>query len=185
MVISIIIWSAWFLSEILLTRLLRSGVSDLKNQDKGSIRIIWITIGIANTAGILASLYLKAPISASWVITYIGLSVIVLGMLIRFFSIRSLGRFFTVDVTIRKDHKLKTDGIYQVVRHPSYTGSLLSFIGFGISINNWISVIVITILVAMAMLYRISIEEKLLMKQFGAEYSDYRKKTCRLIPWIY
>jgi len=106
-------------------------------------------------------------------------------MILRFISIWSLGKFFTVDVTIRDNHKIKQDGLYRIIRHPSYTGMLLSFIGLGISINNWISLLTISILVTIAMLYRIKIEERALKDQFGSEYSDYMKRTYRLIPWIY
>jgi protein-S-isoprenylcysteine O-methyltransferase Ste14 len=185
MILFIIIWSLWFLSEILLNRVLRSGGNDKKNQDKGTIRIIWITIGMANTAGILASIFIKMPISTTAIVSYTGLCVILTGMILRFFSIWSLGRFFTVDVTIREGHKLKTNGIYRLVRHPSYSGSILSFIGFGLSLNNWISLLIISIPVTIAMLIRIKTEENLLMQQFGSEYSDYMKKSWRLIPWVY
>jgi protein-S-isoprenylcysteine O-methyltransferase Ste14 len=88
-------------------------------------------------------------------------------------------------VTIRDNHQIKKDGLYKVIRHPAYSGSILSFIGFGISLNNWISLIIITILIVSAMLYRISIEEKLLIEHFGPDYLEYTKKTYRLVPWIY
>lgn len=185
MPIFILIWSAWFLSEILLNRIFRSRNTDKKNLDKGTIRIIWITIGIANSLGIVSAMFLKFPISSYILIPCVGLFLIVTGMIIRFVAIISLGRFFTVDVTIRDNHKIKKDGIYKLIRHPSYTGSLLSFIGFGISLNNWISLFIISLLVIAAMLNRIKIEEKLLLDQFGIEYMDYIKKTYRLIPWIY
>ena len=185
MIIFIITWSFWFISEILLNRLMHSGKTDKKKLDKGSIRIIWITIGLANSLGIIFTVFFKVPISKSLIIPYTGLALIIAGMIIRFVSIWSLGRMFTVDVTILKDHKLKKDGVYSIIRHPSYMGSLLSFIGFGISLNNWISLAIITILITVAMLYRIKIEEKLLISQFGSEYSEYMKRTSRLIPFIY
>ncbi|MCD6201184.1 MAG: isoprenylcysteine carboxylmethyltransferase family protein [Bacteroidales bacterium] len=181
----IVIWSLWFLSEIFLNRLLRSGKQGRENQDKGSLRIIWITIAAANTLGVLFAVYFPFPMSHSLTLPLNGLAIIVCGMIIRFASVWSLGRYFTVDVTIRNNHKLKTDGIYKRVRHPSYTGSILSFIGFGISLNNWISLGVVAILVIFTMLYRIRIEEQLLTKQFGKEYLDYKKKTNRLIPLFY
>ena len=93
--------------------------------------------------------------------------------------------FFTVDVTIRDDHKIKKDGLYRLIRHPSYSGSILSFIGFGISLNNWISLFIISLPVIFAMIHRIKVEEKLLVARFGKEYVDYMRKTFRLIPWIY
>jgi len=185
MVLFYAIWVLWFLSEILLNRLLRSGKSDRKGVDKGSIRIIWITIGIANTSGILAAIFLKLPISQTLLIPLLGLALIVLGMILRFAAIWSLGRFFTVDVTIRENHIVKQSGLYKAIRHPSYLGSLLSFIGFGFSLNNWVSVVLITVLLTWAMLHRIAIEEKVLVKQFGEEYISYMKHSRRLIPWIY
>jgi protein-S-isoprenylcysteine O-methyltransferase Ste14 len=165
--------------------MLRSGSRDRKDLDKGSILIIWITIGIAITAGVLAEVYVKCPIGHSATIPVVGLGLIILGMIIRFAAIISLGRFFTVDVTIREGHRLKTDGLYRFVRHPSYAGSILSFIGFGLSLNNWISLPVISLPVTLAIIYRIHIEEKLLLQEFGEEFREYRKKTWRLVPLIF
>lgn len=181
----IVIWTIWFASEIVLNRLLRSGTYGKNDQDKGSTRIIWITIGIVNTLGVLSSVFLKAPLSNLSIIQYSGLLLIIAGLIIRFIAIFSLGRFFTVDVTILDHHKLKTDGLYRLIRHPSYLGFLISFFGFGISLNNWISLIIIFIPVTLAILHRIKIEEQLLTQQFGTGYTDYIKKTFRLIPWIY
>jgi protein-S-isoprenylcysteine O-methyltransferase Ste14 len=185
MTIFIIIWSVWFISEIFVSRALRSGNKDKKGTDKGSFRIIWITIGIANSLGVLSAIFLQIPIGSTQLIPYTGLSLIVLGIIFRFISILSLGRLFTVKVTIREDHKIKSDGIYRLIRHPSYTGSLLSFLGLGLSYNNWISLAVILVPVALAMLHRIKIEEKLLVEQFGSEYLDYMSRTYRLIPYLY
>jgi protein-S-isoprenylcysteine O-methyltransferase Ste14 len=64
-------------------------------------------------------------------------------------------------------------------------GSLLSFLGFGVSLNNWASLGIIFVLVTIAILLRIRTEEKVLLEQFGTGYADYMKKTRRLIPWIY
>jgi protein-S-isoprenylcysteine O-methyltransferase Ste14 len=185
MTIFTIIWSIWFISEIILSRLLRSGQYDKKGQDKGSFGIIWITVGIAITLAIYCTVYINFPISSLLIIPYIGLILMVIGMIFRFIAVWSLGRLFTVDVTIRENHVIKKEGLYRIIRHPSYSGSLVSFVGFSISLNNWLSLIIITILVTLAMLYRIKIEEKLLIDQFGSEYTEYMKRTYRLIPFIY
>ncbi|MGB5647443.1 MAG: isoprenylcysteine carboxylmethyltransferase family protein, partial [Muriicola sp.] len=86
---------------------------------------------------------------------------------------------------IKTDHLLKTDGYYKYVRHPSYTASLLSFIGFGVSLNHWFSVALAGGMALIAFIIRISIEEKALLSHFGEAYTDYRKKTKALIPFIY
>jgi len=185
MLLFVIIWSVWPLSEVLLHLLVRSGKNDKKGEDKGTLRIIWITLFIAMTAGCIVHSSVAAPIVNSVIINYLGLFLIVFGMVFRFFAIWSLGKMFTVDITIRKDHKLKKDGIYKYIRHPAYTGVIISFIGFGISINNWISLLIVAIPVILAMLVRIQAEEKMLLKQFGDEYARYMKKTRRLMPLIY
>jgi protein-S-isoprenylcysteine O-methyltransferase Ste14 len=183
--IFVIIWISWFLSEILLNRFFRSKRKNAGNPDKHSLGWIWITIGVGNTLGILSAIYLRFPISGTNMVSYGGLLFIVAGMAIRFLAIRTLGKFFTVDLSIRGKHKLVDTGLYKTIRHPSYTGSLISFLGFGFSLNNWISLVVIFLPVLTAMLYRISIEEKLLLAQPDLGYETYIKKTKRLIPGIY
>ena len=108
-----------------------------------------------------------------------------LGIGFRLLAIKQLGRFFTVDVTIRENHQLLQTGFYKYLRHPSYTGSLLTFFGFGISLNNWLGLGIVILPTVITMLYRIRIEEKVLTEQFGKSYLEYSSKTKRLIPFIY
>jgi protein-S-isoprenylcysteine O-methyltransferase Ste14 len=175
----------WFLSEILLNRLLRSKGTDKKHADKNSLAIIWITIIISISASVYISMAYYLPIFANSVYSYVGIAIIIAGIILRFTAIISLGRFFTVDVTIRERHTLKKDGLYKYFRHPSYFASLLSFIGFGISINNWLSLIIIVAAITMAFSVRVRVEEKVLIEQFGSEYSMYKKTTSGFIPFIH
>ena len=103
----------------------------------------------------------------------------------RIIVIRSLGREFTSDVTIRENHQLKTSGFYQFVRHPSYAFSLLSFIGFGLSLNNWVSLLLITATIIYVFMRRINVEESALVSQFGDQYLKYKETTSRLIPFLF
>ena len=165
--------------------MLRSQSTDKQNADKNTLTIIWLTVVIAITLATFISIYFYLPISKNAAIKYIGIAVIYFGILLRLASIVGLGRFFTVDVTIRKDHKLKTDGLYQFLRHPSYFASLLTFIGFGISLNNWLSLLLVTAAVIVVFRMRIDIEEKILIEQFGDEYQAYRKRVKGLIPFVW
>jgi protein-S-isoprenylcysteine O-methyltransferase Ste14 len=185
MYIFIIIWGSWFLSEILLTALLRSKSPASKGWDKNSLRLVWGTIILSISLGVIVAIFTRFSISRSDIIRYLGLFCIVVGIFFRVIAIRTLGIFFTVNLAIHNDHHLIKKGLYKFIRHPSYTGSLLSFIGLGASFNNWLSLIVIVIPVFLAFIYRIYVEEKLLIKQFGSEYSEYMKSTKRLIPFIY
>jgi|WetSurMetagenome_2_1015567.scaffolds.fasta_scaffold22427_4 protein-S-isoprenylcysteine O-methyltransferase Ste14 len=180
-----IVFILWGLSEVFLNRFFHSGKSDSKNQDKGTIIIIWLTIGVSIALGIISKIYIRLPIANTPLIPYLGLAVLILGMIIRTIAIITLGKYFTVDVTLRKDHKVIREGLYKILRHPAYSGSLLSFIGFGFTLNNWASLFCIIVPVTIAMLYRIKIEEKALLEHFGTEYEEYKKTTYRLIPWVY
>jgi protein-S-isoprenylcysteine O-methyltransferase Ste14 len=174
----------WFLSEIIFNRLLRSKNKNSSSKDNGTLKLIWILIFIA----IFLAVYLtnfNFLISKSVIISYLGLSIIVAGIILRTIIIISLGKFFTVDVAINKNHKLKTNGFYKYIRHPSYTASLLSFIGFGISLNNWASLLVVITILLIAFLIRIKTEEEVLANYFGMKYLAYKKNTKKIIPFIY
>ena len=147
--------------------------------------MLWGGLLLSNLLALLASIYFPVRMSGySW-FPYLGLALTVLGMVFRFYSIWSLGRNFTVDVTIREGHKLHTDGVYGLLRHPSYTGMFLSFVGFAVSLNTWLGLLAIVVCVGASIAYRINIEEKALLKAFGEEYSNYQKHTYRLIPWVF
>lgn len=147
--------------------------------------LIWGTIVISISIAVYISMAYYLPVAKFVAIRYIDLGLILLGLVLRLFIINSLGKFFTADVTIRKEHKLKTDGYYRFLRHPSYFGSLLSFIGFGLSPNNWLSLLIIFIAILAAFINRVKVEEKILTEHFGREYTDYKKTTTGLIPFIY
>ena len=170
------------MSEIFLNRLLRSKTTNSKELDKNSLNLIWVAIIASMTLGIISASYWAAPMVNTNVLLYFGSALIVVGMIIRFIAIRTLGKFFTVNLALHGDHTLIKAGLYKYIRHPSYSGSLLSFLGFGLSLNNWLSLMIIIVPILITFINRINIEEKLLENQFG---TDYKKKTERLIPFLY
>lgn len=106
----------------------------------------------------------------------VGLFVIAFGIVLRMIVIYTLGAFFTVDVSIEANHQLKTDGFYSLVRHPSYSASLISFIGLGLALNNWLSLLCILIFVGSTFLYRIKVEEDVLKKFFEMNMRNIGRK---------
>ncbi len=180
-----LIYLLWFLSEIILNSLLRSGKADKPSSDKNTLLFIWVSIIISITIGVFVSKISTFPIDKSGQIELIGISVIIIGIIVRLVAIKQLGKFFTVNVTIRENHQLLQSGFYKFLRHPSYTGSLLSFLGFGLSLNNWLSLSIVFLPTLLAMIHRMNIEEKVLTEQFGKHYLDYIAKTKRLIPFLY
>lgn len=175
----------WILSEIILNRFVRSGKSDKHSTDKNTEFFLWLTIIMSVTAAVFISINFSFPIFLSERFEFIGLVLIIAGIIIRFIAIRQLGKFFTVDVTIRSDHELMQGGLYQYLRHPSYSASLLSFLGLGLALNNWLSLCIVFFSVLFAYIHRMNTEESVLTEQFGQKYSDYIQRTKRIIPFVY
>lgn len=175
----------WLISEIALNRMLHSNSTDKQGADKNSLLIIWVIIVTAVTGAVFIANKFAMPISANGVIKYVGLGVILCGVVLRIIAIRTLGKFFTVDVTIRQNHQLVKNGMYKYFRHPSYTASLLSFIGFGLSLNNWYSLLIIVATIVAVFTMRIRIEERALTTQFGEQYLQYKKQAWGLVPFIH
>lgn len=180
-----IIMILWGLSEIFLLLKMRSGSADAKGKDKKSLPYLWMVIGFSVFFGVFIAKATQFPFYTNSQIQILGLMILFLSVIFRMIVVYNLGKYFTVDVTIRKGHQLKTDGFYKYVRHPSYSFSLLTFVGLAIVLNNYISAAIILIPVFMMFFLRMNIEEKVLTDQFGKDYTDYMKKTKRLIPFIY
>ncbi len=176
---------AWFVTEFLYKNMLKSGKEDQKNKDKSTLNILWLAIPFSIMSAIFISYHTHFTIvDGSWIL-YLGELLILTGIIFRYMIIRSLGKYFTVDVTIRQDHKIKKEGFYKYLRHPSYAFSLLTSLGLGLYLNNWLSLIFAFVPPFLAFAYRIRIEEQALVEQFGDEYIQYRKNTKKLIPFIY
>jgi protein-S-isoprenylcysteine O-methyltransferase Ste14 len=95
-----------------------------------------------------------------------------------------LGNRFSGLVAIQPGHTLVTNGIYGVIRHPSYLGLLINSLGWSLAFRSGVGVL-LTVLLIPPLLARINAEEKLLRSEFGDDYNAYRSRTWRLIPRIY
>ncbi|MGA7721983.1 MAG: isoprenylcysteine carboxylmethyltransferase family protein [Ignavibacteriaceae bacterium] len=175
----------WVASEIMLIILSRS-TSNAKDHDKGSLKllniIIYTSVSLAVTCGFLG---IGTIHKVSAIIPRIGLCIIVCGLIIRWNAILTLRKYFTAKVVIQSDHRIIKNGLYRLIRHPSYTGAIISFCGLGLAFYNWLSIIVIVIPVTIAFLRRIHVEEQALVSAFGKEYEDYRKSSWTLFPFLY
>ncbi len=175
----------WLGSEIILSRTNRSLSTD-RRFDKSSLRVLWVSIGIGVNCGVVLGLQRIGYFGkGSRIYPIAGLVIILCGLLVRWIAILSLKHQFTVDVSIRKDHRIVRNGIYRRLRHPAYAGTLLSFLGLGLFFANYLSILVIFIPICSAFLYRIHVEEKTLIGAFGEEYINYCRSTKRLVPGVF
>ena len=153
-------------------------------KDKSSMFVLWIVITLSIFMGVyFAQLFpRKMPIVY---LNWAGVVVVFSGFAIRWTAIYQLKDAFTVDVSISKTHKIKSDGLYKTIRHPSYLGLMLEFLGLSLMFNSWLPLLVINVPIFFALHYRMNIEEELLSDAFGEDYIGYMKHTKRIFPGIY
>jgi protein-S-isoprenylcysteine O-methyltransferase Ste14 len=119
----------------------------------------------------------------TWAVT--GSAVLLVGLALRWTAILTLRHAFTVDVAIAQDQRIVEHGVYRVLRHPAYTGSLVAFLGMALVFGDWLAGLVLFMPIAAAFFYRISVEERALRAAFGEDYDRYARRTKRLIPFVY
>lgn len=86
-------------------------------------------------------------------IFYLGIVMMLLGIFVREWAVVTLRRYFSYSVRVREDHKVVQNGPYGVVRHPAYTGSMLTIIGLGVALRSWVGVLVLTVVFILAYTY--------------------------------
>jgi protein-S-isoprenylcysteine O-methyltransferase len=170
------------LADILIPRLTNRNRVDppTATGDRGS----FILIQAAGLASIVAAITLRR-LNLSLlpaVLQYLGLLLIPAGIFVRSWAILKLGRYFSRVVEIETTHRLITSGPYRWLRHPAYTGMLIVDLGFGLAIGTWPGALLMLVLPSVATLYRIRVEEKILLQAFGDEYRSYMQHTWRLFP---
>ena len=176
----------WPLSEAALAMTRRAKLPEARLQDRGTTWKLWLII----LAGIGAGLALQSRRFgriglAPTVVVPLGLALILLGLAIRWAAILVLGGSFTVNVSVAPGQRVIRRGPYRYVRHPSYTGSLLAFLGLGVSLGNWVGLVALFLPILAGFLYRIRVEERALVESLGEEYLEYRRATKRLLPGLY
>jgi protein-S-isoprenylcysteine O-methyltransferase Ste14 len=174
----------WILSEIVgmtIIRIRRQGTA-IQKRDRGSVLLIF---GVIIVSLVFVSYFGTNNIAMlpSWVF-YPGIVLLILGIILRQWSMLVLGRFFSGAVGTQEGQFVVENGPYKYVRHPSYTGALLILIGLGLAVQSWGAVLVLILLFSLAYGYRMHIEEKALISELGEEYIEYKKRTKRLIPYI-
>jgi protein-S-isoprenylcysteine O-methyltransferase len=176
---------AYGISEAGLVFLKRSR-DDSVDADDATLRTLWITILLAVTAGIVASTRVPAAgMGGAAVVFWMGCALFGAGLALRWYSIVYLGRFFTVNVAIHSGHEIIDTGPYARIRHPSYSGALLAFLGLALTLTNWLSLVLVVLPVSWAFSRRISTEEHALASALGSPYVNYMRHTKRLVPFVY
>jgi protein-S-isoprenylcysteine O-methyltransferase Ste14 len=181
----ILFWT-WVGSETLLQVFMRTRQRSGQLRDRGSLLLLFPVIFAASwTASWYGETHPHTMLGGAHWLMATGLALLIAGIALRATAIVTLGRSFSTNVAIRTTQTLRTTGLYGWVRHPSYSGMLLIFLGIGVYERNWASLAIITVFPLAALLYRIHVEEMALAEAFGAHYLEYKQKTSRLVPGVY
>ncbi len=170
--------ATWIAGEIYIHRLASGGAAYRESVTD------W-ALGALTAAGLFASLQLAfsrhTVLSPPWAYSGAGLLILACGITLRVYSARVLGSYFTTVLSVCDGHRLITSGPYRYIRHPSYSGAILGFLGLALSFASPYALIC-PAAVSIGVAYRISREEKMLTRWFGASYGEYRNSTHALWP---
>ncbi len=182
----LIVGVLWTVSELFISIYSRKQPVLEAQLELRSERLIWLVVCLS----LLFALIIKnfQYLTIEWpamVKLYMGLTLLIFGLILRIYAVFCLGIFFTTQVGIQVRHRLINKGPYRYIRHPSYTGLIIGFFGAGIAMGDYLSLLSLIIPLTYILIKRIAIEEVMLQKCFGKEYESYRHKTKKLIPAVY
>jgi protein-S-isoprenylcysteine O-methyltransferase Ste14 len=151
------------------------------------ILIFGIIVSLSDPAGIAhngSGLDIDSYSGIYLILFLIGLGMIFMGIAIRLVAVATLKKNFSGRLRIREDHTLIKSGIYHWIRHPSYLGLIITYIGVPVLLSSVLGFLVMLLIVPL-LIHRIKLEERMLIERFGAEYEEYIEHSKKLVPYIY
>ncbi len=184
-----IFWSAfllWMTLEVIASRTKRSGDRS-HARDRGSYGLIvgFLFIGLALDFTLSARIPQAAILWHRTLLFFSGIGLMLAGVAFRWWAIATLGKFFTFDVAVQSSQSVIETGPYRYIRHPSYSGALMTQVGIGLALGNWAGLLALLVCMAIAYSYRISVEESALLAALGEPYRQYMSRTRRIIPFVF
>ncbi|SDQ57949.1 methyltransferase family protein [Natronobacterium texcoconense] len=177
--------AVWVVSDLSIG--FRYGNQSGSKQDRGSKH----AIGAAVCGGVLSAALLPVwvpaaempyPAAAFW----LGIGLLLLGVSVRQYAVRTLEDDFSLEVSVDETDTVVTSGPYQWVRHPSYTGGLVTLVGIGVAVGHWLSFGATVVAGVLGYRYRICVEERALRATLGDSYEEYASRTpYRLLPFVW
>jgi protein-S-isoprenylcysteine O-methyltransferase Ste14 len=179
--------AAWWLFEAVMNarQWLRAGRGFALTRDPTYV-LVYVTVAAAVIAAQVLGRRggLLWPGGRTWPVVT-GLTLIVVCVAIRAWSIITLGRFFQYSIRIQSGHTVVTTGPYRFVRHPSYTGLSLGVAGYALACGDVWSLIAAAALAGAGLSVRIRVEERQLRESLGADYTTFAAHHKRLIPGVF
>jgi protein-S-isoprenylcysteine O-methyltransferase Ste14 len=151
----------------------------------GRLALLALVIAATVVVNLTPRVFPAATIRPGAVAFAAGMVVLLAGLVLRGWSFKALGQYFTHTVMVSSDQPVIVRGPYRVLRHPSYTGIILAAIGIGLASANWADLAGLLLLTLTGLLWRIRIEEAALLATLGDRYRVYAAQHKRLVPLVW
>jgi protein-S-isoprenylcysteine O-methyltransferase Ste14 len=163
-----------------------ANVSSGVREDRANRWVLIAFIGLGLALGYLPALddRLGLLTFGGEALRWFGVALYALGGALRIAPVFALGKRFSGLVALQEGHRLKTDGLYRIIRNPSYLGLIVLTLGWALAFRSGIGLLLTACLLP-PLVARMRAEEALLADAFGPEYQAYRARTWRLIPGVY
>jgi protein-S-isoprenylcysteine O-methyltransferase Ste14 len=156
-------------------------------RDHGSLFVTVGMIGLGTFAAQACALLLPGA-TTTWnrqALFWLGIVLMLAGVALRAWAVRTLGRYFLPVVAVRADQQIVRRGPYRLIRHPTYSGALLTLLGLALTLTNWAALVALLGCALVGLSYRVYIEEQALLQSLGRPYRDYMTQTTRFVPFLF
>jgi len=175
---------AWLLLEFVLRNGDEARSWQGGDADRSSTRLVVVAYVAAFVGPFVLATSGVGVTHAGSALAWIGVAVGAVGLGVRIWSMRVLGRDYTRSLRTRATQTVVDRGPYRLVRHPGYLGSILVWVGSRLALN-WLVALCTALLLAAVYCYRIRAEERMLDEHFGDVYVAYKARTWRLVPFLW
>ncbi|MGB6384539.1 MAG: isoprenylcysteine carboxylmethyltransferase family protein [Terriglobales bacterium] len=180
-------WAAFLLTygpeSVLMAR---SKPTPGEKTDRGSMGLIILASWLAFSAAFAVASWSRFVLLDHRIVWFaLGILILLAGSFLRRYCFCTLGRYFTGNVKVQVGQPVIENGLYRLVRHPSYTGGVLMYLGTGLALTNWLSALILVGMGIVTYAYRVRVEEQVLATSLGQPYLEYMRRTKRFVPFVF
>jgi protein-S-isoprenylcysteine O-methyltransferase Ste14 len=167
---------------------LKSTVSEIKEKPKTFLQKFPPVVSMLSLVALILAVFQIGTLNYESfkdynALRYAGLIVYLFFSWIQVWSFKTLGDNYSQDIMIKRNHELVTKGPFRLIRHPQYMCQILLDLGATAATFSYIVGFLALIEIPIYIM-RASLEDKLLAKYFSEKFSDYKKKSGFMIPFI-
>jgi len=163
----------------------RVSVDQMKRADRVRLAISLTGLGVIPAIYALTGQPSFASYQPNALLFVLGILIAATALIMFRLTHKALGRMWSVSLQLKEDHRLITTGIYGQLRHPMYTAFWLMALAQALLLPNWVAGLAGLVGFGFLFFSRIGPEERLMEEAFGEEYGAYKRRTKRVIPFVY